>query len=67
MAGRKLDVSTDVTTDSTDETATSVTVTVERPYQVRYRGIVFIADETVEVDQDTAQLWTRAGFVRRTT
>jgi len=43
-----------------------VAVTVEKPYQVRWAGIVYIAGETVSgVDADTAEQWERAGFVRR--
>lgn len=68
MAGKQDDV-TDVdmtTTNSSNDTAATVSVTVAAPYQVRFDGIVHIAGETLEVDADTAHLWERAEFVRRT-
>jgi len=69
MATRKVDVSstTDVITDSSDDTAATVAVEVTAPFQVNRAGKVYGPGDTVpEVDADTAEQWERAGFVRRT-
>jgi len=66
MAARKVDVSstTDVTTDSSDDTAATVDVEVTAPFQVNKAGRVYGPGDTVpDVDAETAQLWQRAGFV----
>ncbi len=67
MAARKQDASTDVTTDSSDDTLDTVDVEVTEPFQVNKGGRVYGPGDTVpDVDADTALQWQRAGFVTTT-